>query len=311
MDDHDMDAANSSQDDFSAILPPEIVDHIFRYACILSTSFCLALCESSSWTRKLAIPYLYSTIVVTKLRKAMTLSAALGLQLVNSPIPNFVPKAHVRSIWIEPVSNMTLHIFRTCDVLLNLAITEDNLNWIIHSSSPATARLSILQERTITRKQDLHLLLIDAKRRYWSQAMLASSANPSPFFTKVTHLRLGKMGSYSTHLNIAHFTRLSHIAVPFHRPQDQCLDDLLELFDLPSVMVVVVVILIDLLSEEDLDESLRWIVEHRAVKRSAYCVLSRSQDLRKEWEEEARNGMNIWDRAVRCTESLAQEAPYF
>ena len=308
MDDHDMDVINSAHDNFAAILPAEIVDHIFRYACILSTSFCLTLCQSSSWTRKLAIPYLYSTIVVTKIRNAMILPQALGRTLVSNPIPNFQPKAHVRNIWIDPMSNLTLQIFRTCDALQNLALTEGNLHWIIHASSPGAPRLSFLPQRTVTRKHDLRLLLIDAKHYYWPQAVLASSAHPSPFFEKVTHLRIGTIGPYSTHLNIAHFPRISHIAVPFHRPQEHNLDELLQLFDLTSVMVLVVVILTDRLSESECQECLRWIVARRRLtSRPVYGVLSRSQDLRKEWEEEVRNGTNIWDRAVLYTESLPEE----
>ncbi|KJA18192.1 hypothetical protein HYPSUDRAFT_145328 [Hypholoma sublateritium FD-334 SS-4] len=307
-----MDAANSLHDNFEATLPPEIVDHIFRYACVLSTSFCLALSQSSVWTREIAIPYLYSTIVVTKKHTAMLLPAVLRHTPINSPIPNFLPQTHVRSIWLEPMSDKTLHIYRSCDSLCNLALSQDNFNWIVFILYASSLRLSVLPQQTNGRKQDFHLLIITVKSENWSNAVYAKGRKPPPsIFNKITHLRIGQIGSYSTHLDIAHLTRLSHIAIPFHDPQKQVLNDLLGLLDMTSVTVLVVVILTDQLSESEIQESLEWIVEQRRLERTIYGVLSKSEDLRKEWEEEARNGTNIWDRAVRYTESLSIEYASF
>ena len=245
----------------------------------------------------------------------MKLPAVLRRTPINCPIPEFLPQTHVRSIWLEPLSDKTLSIYRNCASLRNLAISEDNFNWIVFILHASLPRLSnVLQQQTIDSKQDLHLLIIDVKSENLvnrSRTIYASKPPPS-IFNRITHLRIGRIRSYSTHLrDISHFTRLSHIAVPFHHPQEQCLDDLLELFDLTHLTVLVVVILADQLSESEVQGSLRWIVEQRRFERPVYGVLSRSEDLRKEWEEEARNGANIWDRAIRYTgDRIAEAAEY-
>ncbi|KAF8959446.1 hypothetical protein BDZ97DRAFT_1395061 [Flammula alnicola] len=291
-------------------LPLELVDHILQYACILSTSFCLALSQLSKWTRQLALPYLYSTIIIKKLRTATVLPHILQTTPYHSPIPAFLPKVHVRSLWIEAVSNRTLEFFRYCDNASNIALNNDNFLWLVQASSSAQNRMPFLSGQlsgqSILRKPDLHLLMLDAKRPDWSLAPLADS-DPSPLFNKITHLRIGRIGPYTSHLDLAHFKRLSHIAIPYHFPQQQPLSELLRVFDFPSTIFLVVVLVKDALSELEYRNALEWIIETRTANPKVYAIASEDQDLQKEWEEEARRGLDIWSKAEMFTQTLTSQ----
>ncbi|THH03263.1 hypothetical protein EW146_g10479 [Bondarzewia mesenterica] len=46
-------------------LPAELVHHILRLSAAGSTSSCLTLCIVSSWVQDLAMPYLFSQVILT------------------------------------------------------------------------------------------------------------------------------------------------------------------------------------------------------------------------------------------------------
>lgn len=85
-----------------ADFPHELVCEVFHHAARLSTDFCLALCHLSSWTRGLALPHLYSTVIL-KIRKA---NDSFLKCIMNTPLsiirPSLEPlKAAVRGLWVE------------------------------------------------------------------------------------------------------------------------------------------------------------------------------------------------------------------
>ncbi|KAF8905773.1 hypothetical protein CPB84DRAFT_564819 [Gymnopilus junonius] len=287
-------------------LPTELVVDIFHYACCLSTSFSSALCQLSTWTRKIALPYLFLTVIIKKLGNKQGFTKVLNQGPSHPSTPDFKPKDYVESLWLEAVSNRTLSIFRACDNLVNLALPVDNLMWLVYSSSPAMHTLSPLSPRAITRKKDLHLLILNAKKPNWSlrEAVNNDPTLTSPFFAKVTHLRIGLVGPYITHLELAHFTRLTHIAIPYHQPEYQNLSDLLRVFDFPSTICLVVVLLTDMLYDTQYQEAVDWVKRTRVTNPKVYVVTSRQPDLQSEWEEEARHGLSIWDKAERFTHVL-------
>ncbi|KDR74293.1 hypothetical protein GALMADRAFT_575278 [Galerina marginata CBS 339.88] len=303
-----MDALDAHSETKISDLPPELVDNIFHYACILSTSFCVALCQISTWTRRLALPYLYSTVVLKDMAAQEAFSRNLLPRTVpiHPPQPDFHPTKYVRSLWTEAVSSRVLSIFAPCDGISNLALHVDNFLWLIHASSTAALRVSKLSTRSITRKNDLYLLILDAQAKNWSQKSFVNNnaSLTSPIFEKITHLRVGSIGSYSTHLDLAHFTRLSHIAVPYHRPQEQNLSDLLRVFDFPSTIFLVVVLMTDLLSTAQYQEAVDWVIQTRVTNSGIYTLTSRQPDLQAEWEAEVRRGLSIWDKAEIFTQTL-------
>ncbi|PPQ72053.1 hypothetical protein CVT26_006736 [Gymnopilus dilepis] len=289
------------QPEFSPYLPTELVIDIFVHGCELSTEISLALSQVSTWARKIALPYVYQTVVIKNHATKQAFAKTLNQRSIQAPHPDFRPKDYVQSLWLEAVSNRTLTIFSSCDNLVNLALPADNMMWLVYSSSPASSAnvMSMLPPRTITRKKDLHVLILNAKNPKWSLRNNVSNnpAHTSPFFAKVTHLRIGLVGPYNTHLDLAHFTRLTHIAVPYHQPEDQNLSDLLRVFDFPATVFLVVVLLRDMLSDTQYQKAIDWVRQTRVTNPKVYVVTSRHSDLQSEWEEEARRGFSIWDKA--------------
>ncbi|KAF8164746.1 hypothetical protein B0H34DRAFT_209582 [Crassisporium funariophilum] len=287
-------------------LPPELIHHIFIYGSIISTSFCLTLCRLSAWTRKLALPYLYSTAVLRTFNSSHAFTSDIQNIPLLPPPQMFYPHCYVRSLWITAVSNRVLDIFKLCDNLTNLALDVDNFLWLVHGSSKARTRLNVLPNSVIHRKGDIHLLIIAAKARDWHQAHYVPTdpALTSPIFKKISHLRIGTIGSYCTHLDLAHLTRLSHIAIPYHQPEEQDLSQLLRLFEIPSMCFIVVVPLTDLLSSTQFTDALNWVATTRVHNSKVYVLPSRQDVLQLEWEQEARYGQSIWDKAEIFTKHL-------
>ncbi|PPQ84614.1 hypothetical protein CVT25_015711 [Psilocybe cyanescens] len=283
--------------------PPELINEIFHYGCILSTSFSLALCQISSWTRRLALPYLYSTAVIKKHANTRSLSLALTPKFtpICPPSPHFAPKDSVESLWVEAVSNTIVTIFRSCPNIRNIALPPDNVLWLAYASSQGNQSYTFLPINP-SDKPNLHLLLTEAyDESILTQFPYANIALNNPFFDRITHLRIGKLGRYSALVDIAQYENLTHIAIPYHLPQKQSLSDLPELFTFPSVMLLVVVILTDLLSAAKCEEAIAWVRNIRVSNPKVYAVTSQYHNLQAEWEEEVRRGVSIWDKAERFT----------
>ncbi|KAF9530950.1 hypothetical protein CPB83DRAFT_904934 [Crepidotus variabilis] len=282
-------------------LPPELRQHVLRYACILSTSFCVALSNLSSWTRTLALPYLYTTIVVKKYAMSASFWLAISKPLPVAQLPDFRPSACVKSLWIAPVSNTIVKIFSRCENIVNFALPAENLHWLVHSTSMEP--LTTWGQR-IKNRMDYQVLVLEAKRATWSLAHLADETQKTPFFDAVTHLRIAAVGSYSTHLELAHFKRLSHIAIPYHRPDIHNLPDLLRIFDFPATIFLVVVLVTDQISSADYQSALDWVLQIRTTNQKVYVLDSHSENLQEEWEDEVRGGLDIWERAEKYTLNL-------
>jgi hypothetical protein len=285
-------------------LPPELVEYVFRCGCILSTSFCLALCQTSSWTRILALPYLYSTIIIKNRQTARLISRNLVERKTDSLNPGLLLRNYIRSVYVDSdVCEMPMDIFRNCDRLSRLALGEEIFRLTVLFSSDHYSTSSIgIPEHAILCKPDIHLLIFCI-----SNPEISPSFRNSPLFFKVTHLRFGQMRSYSKCIDgyLAHFKRLTHIALPYQRPQVHILPDLLHVFDRLPMISLVVVLLTDQLSEEERQDALRWVVDVRKSNYRVSVVLSQLGDLQTEWEEEARHGLSIWDKAALFTQSLS------
>lgn len=295
--------------DMLSQLPMELITYILCDACLLSTSFCTALSDLSKWTRTLALPFLYRTIVIKKQGPSAAFSQLVSEIPIYSPQPHFKPKDHVKNLWVSAVSNRVLAIFEVCDNVVNLALHAENFLWLVHASTSNPSSdfsTSVLRPRSITRKSDLDVLIISAKKPNWSLINFVPSGNlpSSPVFAKITHLRIGSIGSYSSYLELAHFKRLTHIAVPYHRPGIHHLQQLLRVFDFPATVFLVVVFMTDEITDENYEAGLRWIAHVRSTNPKVYAVPAQLCNLQQEWEDEVRGGLSIWNRAENFTEAL-------
>jgi hypothetical protein len=280
-------------------LPPELVHVIFHHAARWSTEFCLTLCRVSSWTRRLALPHLYSTVILKNHGSSSHYIKRLSKPPLTPPQYDFHPKTVLRSLWNEPVSDRIVSIFEQCDDLVHMALHPDNLFWLFHASS-SSASYRRLSHDAITRKQDLHIVIVAGTRLVLRSLTRFIDQDPSlitPLFSQITHLRLARIDEYETDLLISQFTRLTHLAVPFwlssHNPSmlDRTLNH-------QSLEVLVVVIYVDLVGVEDHLRVESWFRERKAGKR-VFIVDSTFDGLQKEWEEEVRGGKDLWSVAVQ------------
>lgn len=251
----------------------------------------MTMCLTSTWTRHLALPYLYSTLVFKKIPLKFY-RQVMHENVIGSSIPGFCPTDHIRSVWITYTDPLLLNILRKCTNLSNLALRELNFRHIV----------DFISEEDVSDKPDVHLLILNARYADWSHPV-----HHSPFYRKITHLRAGLIMSYSPrHLDLAHFSRLSHLAVSYHIPGQQPLRNLLRVFDdISSQLTLVVVIMTEFLTDAERRGALKWVFDVRQNTQNVYAVLSQADNLRNEWEEEVRNGLSIWDKAKSFTQSLS------
>lgn len=287
-------------------LPTEIVISILHEACRISPNFCLSLSQTSIWTRRLAMPHLYFTIIITKLPTAYSILKILEQPVVALSDSSFIPAPHVRSLWIGPASKKTVDIFIACKSLTHVALQEDNFYWLIHSSTQGVAGSETTID-TISSKPDLELFILNARKPFWHASQLAflPPAPSSPFFAKIRRLWLGKTGAYdSGGLYLQHFTRLTHVAVPYLNPSIQRLPSILRLMEHPGIVCIVVVLLTDLLKEASYDEGLNWVIETRKLHPKLLVLPLRHESLRTHWEEALCPGQSVWEKAAVFTNLL-------
>lgn len=278
-------------------LPPELVYEIFHTTARLSTTFCLTLCQVSTWARQLALPHLYSTVITKTHGTTSQYNRRLHKAASDPSNGCFEPKTALRSIWNESVADRIVTIFEECDNLVHIALHADNLHWLAHASSPIGQNR--LPHDAITRKQDLHLVII--KGNNWSLTRFIND-NPTlttPLFSKITHLRLGEIDNYRTRLAISHFTRLTHLAVPFWKmPDAHDLSEFNRVLMHQSLECLVIVIVTDLVAVEDRSRLEEWFQEKCKTERRVFLIDSQSDAIQREWEEEVRGGESIWGRAL-------------
>lgn len=277
-------------------LPPELVHNIFHYAARRSTPFCLTLCRVSSWARQLALPHLYSTVILRDHNSSSNYMKYLRKSPFKPPQIDFQPTTVLRSLWIEAVSDRIISIFDKCDNLVHIALHADNLLWLVHASSEAGGNR--LSHDAITRKQDLRVTII--KGDNWTLVRLVNFEEPNrttPLFSQITHLRLIKIRDYETDISISHLTRLTHLAVPFWLPSHD-LSALDHILGHHSLELLVVVVYVDLVAFEEIPRVGSWYREKRAGGQRVSIVESTSRGIQEEWEEEVRGGKDMWSLAA-------------
>jgi hypothetical protein len=106
----------------------------------------------------------------------------------------------VRSLWVEAVSDCVVCIFEECDNLIHLALHADNLLWLAYSSLSPDGSLNSLSHNSITRKQDLDLVIVKGKDRSLSSFVQDDPTLTTPLFQKITRFRVTRIGSYGEEL---------------------------------------------------------------------------------------------------------------
>lgn len=279
-----------------ADFPPELVQEFVHHAACLSTGSCLALCRVSSWTRKLALPHLYSTVILkTHLQKKHFLEC-LSRSPFTSVHLHFEPKKEVRGIWVEPASDHIVSIFEQCDNLTHIALHADNLLWLFYTSS--ILGHNHLPHDAITRKQDLDIVIMKGTSWNLIDYIHLQTAVTTPFFNRITRLRVTTIDNYKRRLHISLYPCLTHFAVPCYLDSHE-LCAFRRVLEHPLLEVFVVVLYRDISGDKTRKRVQEWVQETRTIEQSlkVYVVESDVTEVQKEWEEEVRGSQSFWDKA--------------
>jgi len=283
-------------------LPLELIYHIFSIAAATSRRSCISLCRVASWARHIAQPHLPHTVVIKNHISNSQFLRFLKDPLYKAASPNFRPPL-IRNVWMEIASNRIISIFNECDNLEHLALTDEALLWLIHSSpilldNPYN---SMVSEAARSRDHDLQLTMIFGR---WTNYEYNTDGvtQESALLSRITHVRLADIAVRPTHRHLVHFTRLSHLAVPFYNlPLHRAF--LYKLLDFQSLKMLVVVIVTSCVNDRDRVLMEELVAGIRKIDTRIYLTESsyRGSDIWEEWEDEMRGAESIWDKAVRHT----------
>ncbi|KAJ3561257.1 hypothetical protein NP233_g10304 [Leucocoprinus birnbaumii] len=284
-------------------LPTEVVEHVFHCGCSTFSELCLTLCLVSSWTRRLALPHLYS---IVKLETQASLVAfhraiAQGMTSVHSESDTRFPppRLHVRSLWIVPISNVVVDIFNACKNLERLSVHEENLMWLIRPPlGPNASALPAVTPSLPSSNKKLRLWIVKGRTHRFYPLDSISMTLPSPFLDKITHLVLDGSTGYNILKNMKLCNRLTHLAVSYDGSPSQNLESLavaLRVAPKRDVINCVLILLVDVLTPSKRMETMKWVNEVN-LKRKIKVLPLRSGGLETAWEEEM-NGADLWEKA--------------
>ncbi|KAL0948870.1 hypothetical protein HGRIS_008989 [Hohenbuehelia grisea] len=287
-------------------LPTELVIYILETTAQISVQFCLTLSLVSSWTRRLALPHLFTTVVLKDNTSFFKFLEPLDKQPPKHPWPDCRPLHHVQNLWLEVAQPSLRTVFSGCCNLQKLALDHEAFTWLVFLSSTLAedrCRQAFLPFANPTRSTGLDVLMILHDRRNWTN--LLKHYQDSYFVPRITRLRLPYLKSYDRQcLPAKSFPRLSHLAIPFYDLQLHDLALLEPVLALEGLEVLVVVIMTDRTSSAAYKSVLAWFSNTHSMTSKVFLAEATSDDVETSWKLEGKGGDSIWDCATVFTQSL-------
>ena len=292
-----------------ARLPAELINIIFALAAESSRHTCLDLCLVASWARQIALPYLFRTLV------AKDHGAKFNKYLANPPyIPintNINPASLVKHVWIPleyDGTDSVLDVFKNCHNLVHIALTIHCFYNLIRATSPylvADMTKTTISGPALDRDRDLHFTMLSAGSFNWTfpQYWQPGAVLRSPLYDQITHIRVETLDSYyiSPSHGMAHFSRLSHLSVPYYHSTQHVANQLDVFLELQSLEMFVVAGVRKPLQQAHWKRLQEWVWAERRTDKRVFFLEVPAMDIQAEWEAEMRGGKSLWDRAFRYT----------
>jgi len=265
----------------------------------------------ASWARQIALPRLFRTLV------AKDHGANFRKYLANRPyVPfntNINPPSLVENLWMplqgHDITDSVLDAFENCHNIAHMALTIDCFHKLICATSSLPLR-SEHEKRKVSGPaldghSDLHLTMLGATsfnwafKEYWD----SSATIRSPLYDRITHIRVETVNSYKTprRQKLHHFSRLSHLSLPYYNSTQHKARRLDEFLKLRSLEMFVVAGVTKPLQQAHWKRLEEWVREKRRVDKRVFFVEIPAMDIQAGWEEEIRGEESIWDRAFRYT----------
>jgi hypothetical protein len=306
-------------------LPNELIHRILNLslASDLSGKTILSLCLVASWTRKLALPYLFSTIIIIDDVTPLVMHGD-GLQWNLHPVEG---KQMVQNLWCTSGKNsvsVIMAFMRLCPGMTNISVNGDNFCTILFKminrhdddddfdddflqgqsrevvfSGISCAPREIHFHPNSNRSRFNHLMMRARQSRFRDWDSFAMN-----FLRRVTALFLPPVD----YRHLDRFTKtlpcLTHLAVPYTSINFNQLSDLRPALHMPSLQMLVLAIATDKYTTYALCFAEDWVRMAREQSSKAY-LLPYETDInavRTQWKTDARGGGSIWDRAMQYTE---------
>ncbi|KZT06429.1 uncharacterized protein LAESUDRAFT_700190 [Laetiporus sulphureus 93-53] len=319
---------------FEPSVPVEIVMQILEAAAALSHDAAASVSLVSSWARKLALPYLFSTIIHRQ--KPLTHldlqnSGWAAVPTSRSPLPAYLGR-YVRSLWTESIGiaspTSEIDFLKPCVHVEHLALPTAALRvvFMLCQTVAKSGRKSQLDAPLLSSLHSL-TLLTHTLRYEWHFLKDLRIPNGTLFLHNITHLRLLDM-QISAYVPHELLPNLTHLAVPYldlganvSRGHVRLPDGILDHKSMRMIVLTVderkflhnpwyhimrypttMTARADDVTYTSPRDAFRGLMqEAREKDERIYVVLSpQGQTSREEWIEAARGGMSIWGRAVQA-----------
>jgi len=275
-----------------ASLPNELVIHILKLAAASSRESCLSLCLVSSWTRDLALPYLFTTVVL----KSITEAERFHERLVGKPDC----ASFVHNLWLDDLDYATqgLHqlkeLLRACNRIVNLAV--DGI------------QLSVMYLEDVVFVADgLRLCIHDdcGSHRFW--AVPQYPPNLTHISNMITHIHVALDFHYfDSRPYSSIFPRLTHLAHTIQKYLPT-LGDFNGILASTTLKVLVLVInrqsipiaVVQRMALFGLYNELR---KQSTGRLQVYIAWTGPGSAREKWLDEVEGRYSIWERAIQDTE---------
>ncbi|KII86552.1 hypothetical protein PLICRDRAFT_259077 [Plicaturopsis crispa FD-325 SS-3] len=276
-------------------LPIELVLRILRFAAASSTETSLALTLVAGWTRRLAIPYLLSTVVI----RSRTAASAFIRFLDQDP--RRAPLVENASLAFDGDGRGVL----CCDIIGRC----QNLTNVAMFSAPFYGFVVLYDTHTPPRPpRTLHITVPDADHEARGVILFVDA------LAGLRGLRMSLVRSYITRLDVAAlagwsgrdnafgcFPHLTHLRVAF---EDTTRDEMYNVVTVAleeNTRLEILVLSVDDARYRDDVAFAEWFWGARDRLEGRLYATSARNNL-EEWERVARAGEDIWEDAIRETE---------
>jgi len=313
-------------------LPVETVMQILEEAVLISLQSAAAVSLVSSWTRKIALPHLFRTIIHRKspLTSVQIISATRSLSRAPTSrmsLPDHLGR-YVRNLWTESIGMASptseIDIFHACTNVQNIALPSAALRALYVSCRSASKQDSLGIPQSAFPSSIRQITLITHTQRYeWHFLDGLRVPDGSLFLHNITHLHMLDM-QVSAFVPHAQLPNLTHLSLPYLDLGANISQDILRLpdgvLDHPSLQMIVLTINatkylhnpwyhIPRFSASGRGKanfssprnSFRMLVKQaRETDERVHVIIAPNlgQTTRGEWEAAAMGGENIWDKAA-------------
>ncbi|KII89793.1 hypothetical protein PLICRDRAFT_566489 [Plicaturopsis crispa FD-325 SS-3] len=299
-------------------LPDELVLSVFNLAAASSRQTCLSLTLVASWTRTLALPHLFSTVVLTSHTASRTFARALDHD-----------DGGERALLVRNLCDVSgdisgLHI-QLLDQLLTRCVNATNIavssgaflrvtlqyRFMEYTKSPSSSLPTRPEELTIVTPgpddRDFHAF--HDFQEWMSATLYRGSGSPLPrMLDCVTRLDVSRAYEPTTTISrsVRLFRQLTHLKVLFKYSDEKAPDERRSVRACLSDTLVQLVLAPkdeSVLADAEFTE---WFVEAR--REDGRLCISRVRATAVGWEDITRRQVSVWDMAIRETQEWESAA---